>query len=94
MKKKMPNQTDMNLQKQIAELQGIVITGFKGVHARQDLTNGRILKAEERIEKIERSDAFTDGVRKGISKAWVAFVAIMGILIGLLTAYATFYPHK
>lgn len=37
----------------IANLTGMIEQGFKGVHERQDRTNGRIGKAEDRLSKLE-----------------------------------------
>lgn len=37
----------------IANVKGMIEQGFAGVHERQDRTNGRIMKAENKINKLE-----------------------------------------
>lgn len=74
----------LNLQKQIAFLQGTVEEGFRGVHARQDLANGRTAKIEARVSAIEEMHHEDDGVKKGIKMSWgflVTIVTLVGIII-------------
>ena len=40
------------LQKSIGELKTSVEVGFKGIHDRQDMTNGKVLKANDDITKL------------------------------------------
>lgn len=44
-----------------AKLRADVREGAQGIHARLDTQNGRIGKAEARLEAIEKRDAFQDG---------------------------------
>ena len=78
----MTKKSDIDLQAQISELKGIVVTGFQGVHARQDITNGRIGKLELRVDKLESSNDTQLGERNGISLAWKVFITIGTIATG------------
>lgn len=47
--------TNSELNRQIQALATLVKEGFDGVHRRQDVTNGRIGKVEDRVTKTEIS---------------------------------------
>ena len=83
-------QEDRNLEltRQISKLEGIVIEGFKGVHSRQDIANGRTAKLEGRVAFLETTKAKDEGRRSGISISWGVFIALAGIVIGVLTILA------
>jgi hypothetical protein len=81
---------DFELGQQIAELKGVVNTGFAGVNQRLDTLNGRVGKHDELFGKVLGDEKFQAGVRKGISTFWGVVIAVLGIIIGALTAYATF----
>lgn len=79
---------DFLLGQQIAKLQGIVEEGFKGVHARQDVTNGRIGKAEIRLQELEEKERFNAGEKAGnnYTKTQIfAFIAATGAIVGIIT---------
>ena len=42
-----------NIERTLGRLEGVVSEGFKGVHNRQDIANGRTSKLETRVNKIE-----------------------------------------
>lgn len=86
----MKEKQEIFIAQQVAELRGIVVKGFEGVHQRQDTTNGRLGKVEDRVLELEEDNSFERGKSKGISAAWGATLAIAGIVIGLLTAYVTY----
>lgn len=45
------------LQVGMAEIKIIVSEGFKSTHNRQDITNGRIAKTENRVADLEKTDS-------------------------------------
>ena len=67
---------------QVAKLQGSVDEGFKGVHLRQDIANGRTAKLETRIMAIEVQHKSEEGVIKGVKISWSFIVTVLTILIG------------
>ena len=72
---------EMELAQQIGELRGIVVEGFKGVHQRQDTTNGRIGKLEIRVEDLESNDSERKGMVKGIKTSWTFVIQVATILL-------------
>lgn len=75
---------DFELGQQIAELRGIVIEGFKGVHARQDITNGRVGKLESRMTDVENNQANSAGHDKGATASWQTVMTVASLIIALL----------
>lgn len=75
-------------------LQSKIDDGFKGVHTRQDTTNGRIDKAESRLLRVESAAAKLTGgvVRLNQIKGKLAGAAASGAtILGILKwAYDTF----
>lgn len=67
--------------------------GFSQVNRRLDTLNGKVAEHERRLNTDDIHDAREDGESKGMSRAWVLVGAILGIAIGIITAYATFL-HK
>jgi hypothetical protein len=78
----------------IGNLKGKVDEGFAGVHRRQDITNGRLARTEERVGILEKTDAGMGERLKGVEKnttkidgrAWeivryILFFVIGGILV-------------
>lgn len=82
------NRTNLDLAQQIAELRGVVVEGFTGVHRRQDITNGRIAKVEGRVDALEIAEADSIGRRKGVWKFWLVLSAVLGLVIGACTIVA------
>ena len=56
----------MNLQRQIAVLQGTVEQGFKGINDHLTTLNGQVLDHSKIINKIIAKDNFEDGTKQGI----------------------------
>ncbi len=54
--------------KEIGELKGEMSEGFKGVHRRQDIANGRTAKIEGEVQDLQRRNAFVDGQKKTTDK--------------------------
>ncbi len=54
--------------KEIGELKGEMHEGFKGVHRRQDIANGRTAKIEDEVQDLQRRNAFVDGQKKTTDK--------------------------
>ena len=75
---------DFELGQQIAELRGIVVQGFEGVHKRQDTTNGRIGKAEDRLLKLEQARDNAEGQARGAKASWQVIVTIASLIIAIV----------
>ena len=76
------------LGQQIAELRGVVVEGFKGVHQRQDIANGRTGKVEQRVDKLESDNATSKGRSQGRWRLWLVLSTVAGLVIALLTIVA------
>lgn len=76
---------DFELGQQIAELRGIVVQGFEGIHKRQDTTNGRIGKAEDRLIKLEQAKDSAEGRMRGAKASWQVIVTIATLIIAIAT---------
>jgi hypothetical protein len=50
-----------DIMRAIGRLEGELQEGFSGIHTRQDITNGRIAKTEDRVSSLETSRAETVG---------------------------------
>lgn len=68
--------------------------GFKGVHARQDLANGKLTKHEGLITKLEKADIKMGAElkagavqRKSGRGTWIAFTTLISIVLLLLGRY-------
>lgn len=88
--KKQHKQDDhtFDLAQQIAELRGVVVKGFEGIHQRQDITNGRIGKLESRVDMLETENATSKGRRQGTWRFWLVLSVVLGLIIGLLRIVA------
>lgn len=51
----MEEPTNSELNRQIQAMSTLMKEGFEGIHKRQDITNGRIGKVEDRVTKTEIS---------------------------------------
>lgn len=56
----MSRETNEILEK-IGNLQGTMDEGFKGVHRRQDVANGRMAKVEDRVDRLEKEGVRIEG---------------------------------
>ena len=78
------SERDFELGQQIAELRGLVVQGFEGVHKRQDTTNGRIGKAEDRLLKLEQAKDNAEGQARGKKASWQLIVTIASLIIAIV----------
>lgn len=84
---------EFKIAQQIAKLQGTVEEGFKGIHARQDITNGRVGRCEIRIGDLEKGDSYSAGTTKGITITWgkiAAFVGVSSAIVGTIVGVIDF----
>ena len=51
-----PDTSNALVAQRLENLHELVETGFAGVHARQDTTNGKVLKAAEDITNLQKQD--------------------------------------
>lgn len=65
------------------DLRKEVIEGFRGVHQRQDVTNGRIAKAESNITELEKVNIRRDTERKYEKLIWWLATTAIGAVVGL-----------
>jgi hypothetical protein len=84
---------DLHLAQQIAKLQGTVDEGFRGIHARQDITNGRVGKCENRLTYLEQTGYRQDGERhaqEAVAKKFKQWWGVIATIISIAVAlYAT-----
>ena len=75
-----------NMMMAIGQLQGQVSEGFKGVHQRQDNTNGQLKKHEDRINILEKSQDRADGLKMSWREilGWVTGVGGVAIAVASL----------
>lgn len=79
----------------IGNLKGKVDEGFIGIHRRQDITNGRLAKTEERVGMLEKTDAGMGERLKGVEKntnkingrAWEIIRYVLFFIIGGVLAF-------
>jgi hypothetical protein len=86
-KRRGSSQTELDLAQQIAELKGLTVKGFEEVTRRQDVANGRLADHDKLFVKIFNNDSFQAGRRKGISQFWAVIIALLGIALGVVSAY-------
>lgn len=88
-------QTVANLAKQISALTDQVAAGFKGVHERQDTTNGRISKGETELalmkQQIENDKKLAAEQSKNRVRPWQVLTILLPIIVGL--ASYIIYSH-
>lgn len=94
----MENQHKDEIMRAIGNLEGKVKTGFEGIHDRQDTTNGRLGKTEDRVGDLEKADidltnkikSNTDTTRgsEKIKAIWLDRLLVFGLyIIGTLFFY-------
>lgn len=72
---------DLNdVMRAIGTLEGSVREGFEGIHRRQDITNGRIDKQDNRISILESTSAKETGRRSAYN--WVGGLVYSGLALG------------
>lgn len=57
--------------------------GFNGVHMRQDVTNGKVLKAAADIVELEKVNIRRSVERKYEKLIWYLFTVAIGTIVGL-----------
>ena len=71
------------LQKAIADFRNEVKEGFAGVHARQDTTNGKVLKAGEEIIELKADNIKRDAKFQYNRIIWYLFTIAVSVIIAL-----------
>lgn len=84
------SENNADIMRAIGNLEGTVKTGFKGVHDRQDTTNGRMLVAEKEIMGVKLENEKQESDLRWLKKSYWALVGIgvpsvIAILIKLFT---------
>lgn len=67
----------------IEDLRQEIREGFKGVHERQDMTNGKVLKASADIVELEKVNIRRSVERKYEKLVWYLFTVAIGTIVGL-----------
>ena len=67
---------------------GVISTEVKELNRRVGIQNGRVATHDELIAKLASRLDVMDGKRSGISISWGVFIALAGIVIGVLTILA------
>jgi hypothetical protein len=83
----MPNQRakdniDIQLQAQISELKGIVVTGFDGIDKHLTQLNGQVLDHSKIITKILAKDDYEAGKKVGMTMFWKISGSVILVLAG------------
>lgn len=78
-----PELIDALQKRDIDDLQKAIAEGFKGIHTRQDVTNGRIGKAEGNITDLEKINIRRDERQKYEKLIWYLFTVAVGVIVGL-----------
>ena len=75
---------DQALQKRDIELlRHEIVEGFTGIHKRQDVTNGRVSKAEGNITELEKVNIRRSVERKYEKLIWYLFTLAVSVIVGL-----------
>ena len=90
------------LQRSMGRVEGKVEEGFKGIHKRQDVTNGNIERNSNKIELLEKCiDKSNVGSHESRIKKVEGFIndlkgriAIISILIGAVTTIVVFITQN
>uniref|UniRef100_A0A6H1ZKI6 Uncharacterized protein n=1 Tax=viral metagenome TaxID=1070528 RepID=A0A6H1ZKI6_9ZZZZ len=61
--------------------------GFRGVHARQDISNGKISKHAGLIANLEKEDIQMKNSIKSGKGMWLTITTLLGIVLTLLGVY-------
>jgi hypothetical protein len=77
------------LQRAIADFRSEVKEGFAGVHARQDTTNGKVLKAGEEIIQLKADNIKRDAKFQYNRIIWYLFTVAIGLIVSLGTYLLT-----
>ena len=67
----------------IVDLHTLIVDGFKGVHDRQDKTNGRVSKNTDGYVKLENEIVELKTKAEFTSKLWWTFTMSIGVIISL-----------
>ena len=81
----MSDDKDFTLGQQIAEIKGVLETGFNGINKRLDILNGKVAEHEKRFGELDKKSSFNDGREKGLSLGWGALIGIAGLIVAVLT---------
>ena len=94
----MADNTLQQIQRSLGRLEGKVEEGFKGVHKRQDTTNGNIANNSEKIEELEHCidkssvESHESRIRK--IEAFITDlrgrIAIISVLVGIAVTVVVF----
>jgi hypothetical protein len=72
---------------------GQIIATQKGIMARQDITNGKVLKNTNDIDTIRNWQSNADGQERGISRTWATLFAVGGLIVGAAAVYVAVHFH-
>lgn len=67
----------------IESLRQEIKEGFQGVHQRQDITNGKVLKNAADIVELEKVNIRRSVERKYEKLIWYLFTVALGTIVGL-----------
>ena len=81
----MSDERDFTLGQQIAEIKGVLETGFNGINRRLDILNGKVAEHEKRFGIIDNKNSYNAGREKGLSLGWGAVIGIAGLIVAVLT---------
>jgi len=86
---KMPVQTGSPTEQhgQIMFVLGQIIATQRGIMARQDITNGKVVKNTGDIEAIQKWQATSDGEETGVSRTWAIIFTVASLVVGVLATY-------
>lgn len=83
--------TNATLDLKLITLTEVVNIGFKGIHERQDTTNGKVLKSQEDIVNIQKDiaiQAATSRIKGTYEKMmWFVITTLVGLVTFFLTKY-------
>jgi hypothetical protein len=75
--------TNALLEQKIVALTTAVETGFKGIHERQDTTNGKVIKAGEDIIAIQKENVARDAKFQYNRIIWYLLTTSVSVVIAL-----------
>ena len=87
-----PEVHDALQKRDIEDLTKEMRDGFKGVHERQNVTNGKVLKAAADITELEKVNIRRSVERKYEKLIWYLFTGAMSIIVGL-ASYIIYHYH-
>lgn len=77
-KEALDDRTLQDMGKDVANLSTQITDGFKGIHERQDTTNGRIGTVEKRVDKLEGRGVYEKLI-------WFLLTTLVGIVVFFIT---------